>query len=239
MSRRAALGSLVLTLGSGCGALLGIDDVPQPDEAGAEAAALDASGEAPADASIGEPQEEAQREAAAEAMANAKNDATTTSDAPSDAQPRDTGADARDARLDAPRLPNESATDAASRDAPTDVLRRVDAPAEAASSACDGACMCGAPPGMGLPFFSCTSATQCPLGYVCVDNNGDRVFYCKPVCATNADCDPFHAAFPTLVCTKASCANGAPGTSACNDHDGQLFSGYDTTSCCVGGDASL
>src|SRR5262249_2967107 len=126
---RAAFGLFMLVLGSGCGALLGIDEVPEPDDAGAEAGVVDAADETTLDVSrpedvAGEPE----GDSAAETADDAKKDATAF-DAPTDVRTRDAVTDGplRDASPDSPRLPNEAAADAPARDGPADAPRRVDA----------------------------------------------------------------------------------------------------------------
>jgi hypothetical protein len=104
-----------------------------------------------------------------------------------------------------------------------------------------GRCTCGNSTGNTPAFVGCASSTTCQPGFVCVDNDGDGAFFCKPVCATNADCAAYLPSLPTLRCSAVSCFDGqTPGISACNDNPGRLHVTYDVTSCCGGsGDGAV
>jgi hypothetical protein len=48
------------------------------------------------------------------------------------------------------------------------------------------------------PFYSCSAHTQCQAGTVCVDDGGDKQFFCKPICDTDATCTKWP--YPGLRC---------------------------------------
>lgn len=82
-----------------------------------------------------------------------------------------------------------------------------------------------APCGTTTAWYSCTAQSQCSAGTACADNNGDRRYYCRPFCASEADCEPYTT--PAV----ASCTlnlydgdvqiRGAPFCAA--DHKAHLF----------------
>lgn len=283
---RAVWCACALALCSGCAALLNIEDIPLPEDAGQPSDAGDASSAVEAtstypdaaDASVERATEVDASSAEAAGEGRDARDAGAGRDASEDATPT------RDAATEQPVRPTEASTDVAARDG------RVtsDAPISGADAACDGCsvcpastpctpanpchtgltacaptqscvdtgtsipdgiacgstascqggrCTCGASSGNTPAFVGCASSTACQPGFVCVDNNGDGVFYCKPVCATDADCAAYLPSLPTLRCAEASCFGGeVPGVSACNDNPGRLHPAYDATSCCGGGD---
>jgi hypothetical protein len=48
-------------------------------------------------------------------------------------------------------------------------------------------------------FYSCNSHEECQSGNVCVDNAGDRRFFCKPICDSNQQCRSWP--YPRLQCS--------------------------------------
>ena len=55
-------------------------------------------------------------------------------------------------------------------------------------------------------FYGCRTHAQCQPGYLCVDNGGDKGFFCKPICNTDTDCT--HTEFPESRCFVHLRANG-------------------------------
>lgn len=99
-----------------------------------------------------------------------------------------------------------------------------------------GLCTCGNAQGFTPAFFSCSSDIDCQTGAVCVDH-GDSAFFCKPLCTTDTECEPYRSSFPSIRCAEVTCSNGrAPGIFACNDAPGRLASSYDESRCCSGRD---
>jgi hypothetical protein len=82
------------------------------------------------------------------------------------------------------------------------------------------------------PYYSCRSDAECRKGYLCIDNNGDKQFYCKPTCSSDADCagDPYRA----IKCKQLG-RNGNPNAQCklfcMGDHDvNEAPQGYCTPS---------
>jgi hypothetical protein len=66
------------------------------------------------------------------------------------------------------------------------------------------------------PFYSCSTQVQCQSGFVCVDNGGDKAFFCKPICETDAACAKWP--FPQLRCLVHLRVNGTTFPHrVCND----------------------
>jgi hypothetical protein len=73
------------------------------------------------------------------------------------------------------------------------------------------------------PFYSCTTHSDCMPGSVCVDNAGDKAFYCKPICSNNAQCKGGWPQYPNLACYPHRRADGSPFPyKVCNDAPSQL-----------------
>lgn len=73
--------------------------------------------------------------------------------------------------------------------------------------------------GTALPFTSCSSQSDCGSGFACVDNNGDRYYFCKPTCQTDAQCRSWLATYPRLRCFDHKNANGTQFSNrVCNDN---------------------
>jgi hypothetical protein len=262
---------------AGCAGILGIDDIPTPDDGGESVdvgARVDDVTAPASDVSKTEASNDERDPYEVDVAIDASHEGISAKDASSDQLPRpvpEASADVqpRDVRLvsDGPRL--EGGLDGGCEGAGcASCLASVSCPpanachtglttcspapacidtgtsipdgiACGSTASCQGGrCTCGASNGTTPAFVSCSSSTSCQPGFLCVDNNGDGVFFCKPACSTNADCAPYQASLPTLRCAAAACFNGrTPGIFACNDNPGRLHSSYDVTSCCGGGDA--
>ena len=74
-----------------------------------------------------------------------------------------------------------------------------------------------------VSFQRCSSHSACGPGNVCVDNNRDQDFYCKPVCVSDAQCRPWMSMFPQLRCLEHTRANGTRfAHRVCNDNPSYL-----------------
>lgn len=40
-------------------------------------------------------------------------------------------------------------------------------------------------------WYACSAQSDCSAGTACVDNNGDKDYYCKPFCMSETDCEPY------------------------------------------------
>jgi hypothetical protein len=70
---------------------------------------------------------------------------------------------------------------------------------------------------------------------VCVDSGGNGMLFCKPLCDSAADCEPFLKDRPTLKCVAVRCSNGrSPGIHICGEPDSVLAPGYAASTCCTG-----
>ena len=58
-------------------------------------------------------------------------------------------------------------------------------------------------PGTTNDLYRCRASTDCRAGSYCVDNNGDKVFFCKPKCETDTDCAELQARFSGIQCSPA------------------------------------
>lgn len=56
------------------------------------------------------------------------------------------------------------------------------------------------------PFRHCVIHAQCKPGFVCVENGGDHIFNCKPLCQSNDECRKWN--FPQIACVRQLHADG-------------------------------
>ncbi len=84
--------------------------------------------------------------------------------------------------------------------------------------------------GAGGVLYTCTSSAQCQAGLVCVHNTGETLSYCRPLCASNADCSALK-----LPCSAVPC--GGTSTTKINVCDEKpvdaLSADAQASSCCV------
>ncbi len=107
--------------------------------------------------------------------------------------------------------------------------------------------VCGQRYGTTPAFYGCQQQSDCVEGTVCIDNDGDNAFYCKPLCiGDTSSCEGFvscagagcQCMAPTnsgtgSACVIALCANGrSSGIPVCEGPGSTLPSTYDQLSCC-------
>ncbi len=67
-------------------------------------------------------------------------------------------------------------------------------------------------------LYRCRSSGACRAGSYCVDNNGDRQFFCKPSCTSTSGCSALRRRFPGMGCHEAYFADGVKSaTRVCNE----------------------
>lgn len=70
-------------------------------------------------------------------------------------------------------------------------------------------------------FYSCGSHTDCQFGNVCVDNGGDKQYYCKPICENDDFCRKWP--YPLLRCYEHQRVDGTSFMHrVCNDNPSWL-----------------
>jgi hypothetical protein len=69
-------------------------------------------------------------------------------------------------------------------------------------------------------FYSCTSRTQCAPGNACIDNGGDKSYYCKPYCAEDSQCANARKTYSGVKCLPL---RDSPNLQICNDHESSLI----------------
>jgi hypothetical protein len=101
--------------------------------------------------------------------------------------------------------------------------------------------VCGLPNGATHAFYSCTQQSDCVSGTVCIDNDGDHAYYCKPLCTTSAgECEGFvsiNQCTPGAggggACQIARCPNGlSSGIGVCEGPGSTLPPSFTGSSCC-------
>jgi hypothetical protein len=101
--------------------------------------------------------------------------------------------------------------------------------------------VCGLPYGSTHAFFGCSQQSDCVPGTVCVDNDGDGVYYCKPLCnGTSGSCEQYVSISQCNpgsggggACTMALCPNGnSSGIPVCEGPGTRLATSYSSASCC-------
>jgi hypothetical protein len=98
-----------------------------------------------------------------------------------------------------------------------------------------GHCTCGLKSGSTARWYACASDSDCTPGDVCVDSSGNGMLFCKPLCDSAADCEPFLKDLPMLKCVAPRCSNGrTPGIHFCGEPDSVLAPAYAASGCCLG-----
>lgn len=70
-------------------------------------------------------------------------------------------------------------------------------------------------------FHPCTAHEQCQAGNLCVDNGGDRLFYCKPVCNSDPECQRY--GYKGMGCRAHTFKGKAYERKVCNEKDSALI----------------
>ncbi len=69
-------------------------------------------------------------------------------------------------------------------------------------------------------FFACSSRAQCTSGTACVDNGGDKSYWCKPYCSEDAECANVRKIYSGARCLPLK---DSKNLQICNEHESSLI----------------